>query len=200
MSNEPAGTAGSERVVLRVALALNALMFVVGLAAGLAAGSVGLIADSLDMLADALAYALSLAAIGRPKQFKARLAGTSGVLLLVLGLGVGFEAIRRAFGFDQPDGTIMVATALLSLVVNVMVMRLLTRYRKGEVHLRAAWIFTRADVVANIAVILSAVIVWVSGSRFPDLIVGFAIAAYVIREAIEILREARHSLRSAEAT
>ena len=184
-----------ERSVLRIALMLNGAMFVIGLAAGLVAGSVGLIADSLDMLADALAYGLSLAAIGRSTHFKARLARTSGILLLALGLGVGFEALRRAFGVEQPDSLIMAITALLSLIVNVTVMRLLARYRRGEVHLRAAWIFTRADVVANVAVILSALIVWASGSHYPDLIVGLAIAVYVVREAAEILREARQSLR-----
>jgi cation diffusion facilitator family transporter len=194
------GAVANERRALRIALGLNALMFVVGLVAGVIAESVGLIADSLDMLADALAYGLSLFAIGRSVLFKARVARMSGVLLLILGIGVMLEVIRRAWQGSEPESLMIMATAVISLLVNATVIRLLARHRHGEVHLRAAWVFTRADVVANVAVILSALIVWVSGSRFPDLIVGCAIAAYVIREAIEILREARQSLRSAEAT
>lgn len=196
----PGGAGGSERRALRIALGLNALMFVFGLMAGLIAESVGLIADSLDMLADALAYGLSLVAIGRSVLFKARVARMSGVLLLILGIGVMLEVIRRAWQGSEPESIMIMATAAISLLVNVTVIRLLARHRRGEVHLRAAWIFTRADVVANVAVVLSALVVWVSGSRFPDLIVGFAIAVYVIREALEILREARQSLGSVKAT
>lgn len=87
----------------------------------------------------------------------------------------------------------MIATTLISLGVNAYVIRMLARFRRGEVHLRAAWLFTRADVVANVGVILSAVLVLVTNNRFPDLIVGLAIGLYVIREALEILAQAREA-------
>jgi Co/Zn/Cd efflux system component len=189
--------ASAERRVLSIALGLNASMFVVGLVAGLFGESLGLIADSLDMLADALAYGLSLAAIGRASIFKARVARMSGTLLLVLGLGVVVDVARRALAGSDPEAGIMLATASLSLVVNATVIRMLTRFRRGEVHLRAAWIFTRADVVANIGVILSAVLVFLTGSRYPDLIVGLAIGGYVIWEAVEILQRARRAAADA---
>jgi Co/Zn/Cd efflux system component len=60
----------------------------------------------------------------------------------------------------------------------------------GEVHLRATWIF-RVDVIANIGVIASGVLVLLSGSRYPDLVAGTAIGGYVVKEAVEILREAQ---------
>jgi Co/Zn/Cd efflux system component len=189
--------ASAERRVLSIALGLNASMFVVGFVAGLFGESLGLIADSLDMLADALAYGLSLAAIGRASIFKARVARMSGTLLLVLGLGVVVDVARRALAGSDPEAGIMLATASLSLVVNATVIRMLTRFRRGEVHLRAAWIFTRADVVANIGVILSAVLVFLTGSRYPDLIVGLAIGGYVIWEAVEILQRARRAAADA---
>ena len=182
---------------MRTALGLNATMFVVGLAAGLIAESLGLIADSLDMLADALAYALSLAAISRPALFKARVARLSGTLLLLLGAGVVLDVARRAWLGSDPESGVMMVTAALSLAVNAYVIRLLTRFRRGEVHLRAAWLFTRADVVANIGVIVSGLLVLLTGSRYPDLIVGLAIGGYVIREALEILENARRARREA---
>ena len=77
----------AERRILRVALGLNATMFVVGIVAGLIAQSMGLIADSLDMLADASAYGIALLAWARSASFKASAAQLSGTLLLVLGLG-----------------------------------------------------------------------------------------------------------------
>jgi Co/Zn/Cd efflux system component len=189
-----------ERRVLAVALGLNAFMFVVGFVAGLLAESLGLLADSLDMLADALAYGLSIAAVGRPPLFKARVATMSGSLLLLLGLAVLVDAARRAWLGSDPDSAAMIAVAALSLVVNTTVIRMLARFRKGEVHLRAAWLFTRADVVANLGVIVSALLVLVTGSRFPDIIAGFAISIYVIREAVEILQGARRARATAGAS
>ena len=94
----------------------------------------------------------------------------------------------------------MIGVALLSLVVNMTVLRMLTPLRTGDVHLRASWIFTRADVVANIGVVISGVIVALTNSRYPDLIIGTAIGLYVVREAFEILSEAREAKRTAPNT
>ena len=182
-----------ERHVLSMAMGLNALMFVVGLVAGLIAESLGLLADSLDMLADALAYGLSIAAVGRPPLFKARVALMSGTLLLLLGGGVVVDAIRRAWVGSEPESLVMVTVAAVSLVVNATVIRMLTRFRKGEVHLRAAWLFTRADVVANVGVIVSGVLVLLTASRIPDIVVGVAIGLFVVSEALEILGRARQA-------
>ena len=91
----------------------------------------------------------------------------------------------------------IIPMATLSLIVNVYVLRLLRPFRSGEVLLRATWIFTRADVVASCGVILSGILVAVTHRRYPDLIVGTLIGLYVIKEAIEILRDARADPKSA---
>jgi Co/Zn/Cd efflux system component len=65
------------------------------------------------------------------------------------------------------------------------------------VHLRATWIFTRVDVIANVGVIFSGLLVLLTGSRFPDLVVGGAIGVYVMKEALEIPGEAREARRAA---
>lgn len=85
----------------------------------------------------------------------------------------------------------MFAVAALSLAVNATVLCMLRRYREGEVHLRASWIFTRADVIANVGVIVAGILVLLTDSRVPDLIIGCAIGLYVLKEAFEILRESR---------
>ena len=182
-----------QKRVLKIALGLNATMFVVGVTAGLIAGSSGLIADGLDMLADATAYAIGLAAVSRDPRFKANAARTSGSLLLALGAGVLLDAGRRALFGEQPEGWIMIAVASIALVVNSTVLRMLSRQRDPEVHIRATVIFTRVDVIANIAVIVSGGIVLATGFRFVDLAVGAAIGAYIIKEAFEILGDAREA-------
>jgi Co/Zn/Cd efflux system component len=145
----------AQRRVLRIALMLNATMFIVGLVAGVLGQSSSLIADALDMLADASAYAIALGAIGRSTRFKAGAATLSGSLLLLLGVLVLLDVGRRALFGSEPESLVMMAVAFLSLLVNATVLRMLGQYREGEVHLRATWIFTRVDVIANIGVILS---------------------------------------------
>ncbi|HAT4425584.1 cation transporter [Legionella pneumophila serogroup 1] len=188
-------TTVTDKKVLFIALALNFIMFVVGLIAGIIAESTGLIADSLDMLADASAYALGLLAVGRGMRFKTTTAALSGSVLLILGIGVLFDVGRRVIWGSSPISTIIITIACLSLVVNGIVLYLLRRFRDGEIHLRATWIFTRADVVANLGVILSGSLIALTKTRYPDLVVGIAISLYVIKEALEILGETHKNNR-----
>ncbi len=181
------------RRILSIALALNAIMFVVGLVAGLIAQSTGLIADSLDMFADAVAYGIALIAFNRGLRFKARAATMSGTVLLTLGIGVLLDSVRRGVFGSAPESHVMMSVASVSLLVNATVLYLLGTYRKQGVHLRATWIFTKVDVVANVAVILSGLIIWITRFRFIDLVVGAGIGLYVVKEAIEIIGEAREA-------
>lgn len=181
----------NERRVLWIALALNVAMAVIGGVAGWMAQSTGLLADALDMLSDATAYAIGLVAIGRTARFKANAALVSGGVLLALGIGVLVEVGRRIVSGAEPHSGWMIGIALLSLMVNVTVLRLLAPFKSGEVHLRATWLFTRADVVANLGVLLAGVLVLWLDSPYPDTIIGALIGLYVIKEAMEILSSAR---------
>lgn len=180
-----------ERRILRIALALNAAMALIGGLAGWIADSAGLLADALDMLCDASAYAIALIAIGRTALFKIRAATLSGGILLALGVGVLVEVGRRLIYGADPLSEWMIGTALLSLVVNLAVLRILTPMKSGEVHLRATWLFTRADVVANLGVIVAGLLVLWLGVPYPDFVIGTLIGLYVIKEALEILRDAK---------
>ncbi len=185
----------AERRTLSIALGLNAMMFVIGLAAAIIGQSAGVLADSFDMLTDAMAYGLGLWAIGRSARLKARTAVAIGVILWLLGAGVLVESVRKAVVGSQPVGGLMIGMAMLSLVVNVTVLRMLAKFRGGDVNLRASYICTRADVVANIGVLASGALVLATHSRFPDLIVGAAIGIYVMKESMEILSQGRTALR-----
>lgn len=186
----------NERQTLRAALMLNATMFVVGMAAGLWAQSSGLMADALDMLTDATAYGLGLMAVTRGVRFKQYSARWTGATLMVLSVGIVADVIRRFLFGSDPLGAAMVGFSLLSLFVNVAVLRMLAQYREGEVHMRASWICTRVDVVANFGVLASGLVVLVTGWRYADLVVGLAISVYVAKEAIEIWQQARNSSES----
>ena len=172
-------------------------MFVIGLVAGLLSDSASLIADSLDMLADAAAYMIALLAITRTPRFKAGAGRASGLILMLLGIGVIADAIRRLAVGSDPNSWAMMAVAALSMTVNLFVLRMLNRFRKGEVHLRATWLFTRVDVIVNFAVIVSGGIIWSTGWSWPDVIIALAIGGYVIKEGLEIQREAREAREKA---
>ena len=151
------------------------------------------------MLSDATAYAIALVAIGRSPLFKVRAAPLSGGILLVLGVGILIEVARRLVYGAEPLSEWMIGTALLSLVVNLTVLRMLAPMKSGEVHLRATWLFTRADVVANLGVIVAGLLILWLGVPYPDFIIGTLIGLYVIKEAIEILRDARSEANSEDA-
>jgi Co/Zn/Cd efflux system component len=142
------------------------------------------------MLADASAYAIALLAMKRGALFKSNAARWSGSVLLFLGMGIVFDVVRRGFLGSEPQGQAMMIFSAVSLVVNITVLRMLGKFRHGEVHLRATWIFTRVDVLANLGVFASGLTVLFTGHRLADLVVGLAIGLYVVKEAIGILREA----------
>jgi Co/Zn/Cd efflux system component len=140
----------------------------------------------------------ALSPFNRGTAFEARAAMASGGVLMVLGISVLLDAIRRGVFGSAPESRIMIGVASISLLVNATVLYLLDTYRDQGVHLRATWIFTRVDVIANLAVILSGLTILLTGFRFVDLIVGAAIELYVIKEGLEIIGETREAGESAQ--
>lgn len=182
---------GAQRRVLRVLLGINAAMFLVEVVAGFLAESTGLIADSLDMLADAAVYAIGLYAVGKTMRTKVRAAMLSGIFQITLAFGVALEIVRRILGGSDPEAALMIGVSILALAANVACLRLISRHRDGEVHMRASWIFSRNDVIANAGVILAGVLVYVLESGWPDLVIGSAIVILVARGGLAIVADAR---------
>lgn len=152
------------------------------------ARSAGLLADSLDMFADAAVYGLALYAVGRGAKAKLRTAHTAGWFQAVLAVGALVEVVRRfVFGGD-PEPPLMMAVATVALVANVLCLWLVSRHRKGGAHMRASAIFSANDVIANLGVTAAGALVAVTGSRHPNLVVGALIAAVVLLGARRILR------------
>ncbi|NNG12774.1 MAG: cation transporter [Halobacteria archaeon] len=186
----------AERHTLIVVMLLNAGMFVAEFSAGLVAGSTALLADSLDMLADALIYALGLFALGRAAHWRSRVALGSGLFQLALGIGVAGHAMAKVFVDGLPDTGTMGFFGALALVVNTVCFLLLARFRHGDINLRATWICSRNDMIGNVGVLVAAGLVMWLDSMWPDIVIGLLIALVVIRSALRIITEARTELRS----
>jgi cation diffusion facilitator family transporter len=180
-----------QRKTLWTLLGINAAMFVVEAIAGWWGESTGLLADSLDMLADASVYGIALYAVGRLPRHQVNAAVASGVLQILLGLGVLLEVLRHFLYGSEPVSVLMIAVGTVALIANMSCLMLIAKHRKGGVHMRASWIFSRNDVIANLGVIISGALVMYLGSRLPDLIIGAFISVVVLRGGIQILREAK---------
>lgn len=184
-----------ERHTLWLVLVINAAMFVVELAFGVQARSTGLIADSLDMLADACVYALSLLAVGRSLTQQRRAALLSGRLQIALAAWVLLDVLWRSMWGGEPISSVMVAIGLLALLANLLCLVLVRRHRDGGMHMRASVIFSTNDTLANLGVIVAGLLVAWSGSPIPDLVIGTAISLLVLHGGRRILLEARAATR-----
>jgi len=177
-----------EARTLKIVLAINAGMFVGELIGAFLADSSALLADSLDMFADATVYGIALFGVHRAKNIQFKAARLTGVLQLLLALGAFAEVVRRLIFGSTPEAPIMAMVALAALAANVTSMWLLARHRGGGAHMKASWICTQTDVIANLGVIAAALLVYISQSALPDLVVAAMIAFVVLNGAIRILR------------
>lgn len=184
----------SQNQVLIKLLIINAFMFVIEMAIGWYAQSTGLIADAMDMLADAIVYGIGLYAVGRELKQKAQAALISGWFQMALGLLILFDVARRIFVGSEPESILMISVGIVALIANIICLKLIEQHRHGEVHMRASWIFSKNDVIANTGVILGGILVWLLNDRWPDLIIGCLIALVVLNGAMHIIADARQEL------
>ena len=185
--------------MLWVVLAINAGMFVAEGVAGLVAGSAALLGDSLDMLGDTLVYGVSLLVIGRAARARSWAAMLKGCVMLLFGLGVLAEVIRRVISGEVPYAPIMTGMGVVALTANSICLLLLTRHRADDLNMRSAWICSRNDIAANVGVLMAAAGVFLTGSIWPDIAVGLVITALFLWSAIRIVREASAELRATKA-
>ena len=179
---------------------INAAMFLVEIGVGIVSESTALIADSLDMLADATVYGIALYAVGRSALVKIKAAHLSGMFQILLGLSVLVEVTRRLIWGSEPESWLMMPVGVLALAANTACLMLIAKHRRGEVHMRASWIFSKNDVIANLGIIAAGILVHVLDSRFPDLVIGAAIAILVVRGGVSIVKDAAGELRGQGGT
>lgn len=186
----------AERRTLWWVLFINLSQVVLAGVVGVIADSTGLLGAALDNLGDAAVYIVSLYAVGRSVAAKVRAARLSGVLLILLSVGLLFEVVRRYLGGSEPIGLAMIITALVNAGTNLLNLKLLRSHRKEGVHLKASWIFTTNDMLANLGIVLSGVAVMIFESPLPDLLIGLVVVGVVLKGGWDILREAGEASRA----
>jgi Co/Zn/Cd efflux system component len=184
---------------LRTVLGINAAMFLVELTAGLISGSVSLLADSLDMLGDALVYGFSIYVVARGARMKAIAALFKGGIMAAFGLFVLGQAVYRIVFPQVPLFEAIGAIGLLALAANSICFVLLWRHRADDINMSSVWLCSRNDIVANVSVLFAAAGVWLTDSGWPDILVGLALAALFLRSALFVLRGAGTEFRAINA-
>ena len=187
------------RRVLWIALVANALMFLVEIAAGVSAGSVSLLADAIDFFGDAANYGLSVFVLAMGPLARARAAVFKAASMVLFGVVVLARALWVGWQGGAPEPLTMGAVGALALATNVGVALLLYAYREGDANMRSVWLCTRNDAIGNVAVLLAALGVLGTGTRWPDLLVATVMAGLALSAGLSVVRQARRELVSKEA-
>jgi len=185
--------------MLKVVLGINAAMFMVEFWAGLISGSVSLLADSLDMLGDAMVYGFSLYAVAESQRTKALSALFKGIIMAAFGLFALGQVIYKLSVPHVPAFEAIGVVGLIALTANGFCFMLLWRHRADDINMSSVWLCSRNDIIANVSVIAAAVGVWLSGASWPDLVVGVAIAGLFLKSAFTVLSGSVRELRRAQA-
>ncbi len=183
-----------QRRVFHAVLWINVCMFILEASAGVLVHSSALLADSVDMLGDAIVYGFSLYVIGRGPVWQARAALLKGFIMASFGVGVLAHVAFKAVHGLGPTAEVMGVVGVIALVANGICLILLWQRRGDDINMRSAWVCSRNDVIGNMGVLLAALAVYFTGSPWPDIVIGLLIAALFIRSAISIIRESSQAL------
>jgi len=185
--------------ILWVVIAINFVLFLVEMVASQLSASMALSADALDFLGDSLTYSITLIAIGHSLRWRASAAMFKGITLALIGIWVLGSTLYRVFVLGVPNEMIMGSIALMAFAANVISALLLLKYKDGDANVRSVWLCSRNDAIGNLAVLVAAVVVSFTQSKWPDLIVAFLMAGLFLHSATLIIRQAKVELNLAKS-
>lgn len=182
--------------ILKIVFAINLCMFFVEITMGIIGHSTALLSDSLDMFGDALVYGISLYVLHGSDRSKARVALIKGVLICLAGVSIFVEASHKMLSDIVPSAQIMGWMGLAALIANTASLLLITKYRRGDLNMRSAYICSRNDIISNVGVLIAGGLVYLTRSKWPDIIVGLIIATWFFRSSWPIFRDSIRALRA----
>ncbi len=183
------GTSPAYKRILIVIIVINLGMFFVELFGGLAAGSMALLADSLDFLGDSATYTISLIVIGMPLAVRAKAGLFKGISLFAIAAWVLGSTFYRVFIEGVPEALTMGAIGVAAFAANVISAVLLLKYKDGDSNVRSVWLCSRNDAIGNLAVILAASGIAATDAAWPDLLVAGIMGSLFIHSATKIVQQ-----------
>lgn len=191
------GATPAYRRILMAVIAINGAAFLAIAGGAALQGSASLGANALDFLADAATYGISLAVIGRSVAVRSGAAIIKGASLAALALFILGYAIWRATSGAPPEGVVITGLGALGFFANALAALLLVRHREGDANVRSVWLCTRNDLIQSLVVAATGVAVWLTASRWPDLIAGAILAVVFLQSGWSIIRQSREELKAA---
>ncbi|MES2336434.1 MAG: cation transporter [Pseudomonadota bacterium] len=184
----------TERHALLWALILNASLAGIEIVAALWSRSVALMADAVDFVEDSTIFALALVVGASKPEAKRRFGLVVAGLMALPGLAALWQVWRQLASGMVPEGGTIWAVSALALAANLATAAVILAARRGpapaSLGLRAAWLSSRNDALANVAMIGAGVAVSLTGSGLPDIVVGVAVALLHLSGGWAILRGA----------
>jgi Co/Zn/Cd efflux system component len=181
-------SAGFRRALV-IVIIINAVMFGIEIIAGTMAGSQALKADALDFLGDSATYAISLAVIGQSLRVRATAALVKGFSLAAMGAWVLGSTAWQVLVLGLPSASVMSVIGVLALAANLASVLVLMRWRDGDANVRSVWLCSRNDAIGNVAVLIAAGLVALTGTAWPDLLVAAIMAGLFLWSSVQIIRQ-----------
>lgn len=147
-------------------------------------------ADALDMFGDALVYGMSLYVLTKSQQQQAKVALAKGGFMLFFGLFVLGDAVYKAFHPIMPDVQTMGIIGALALLANLVCFYLLYTHKEDNLNMSSTWLCSRNDLFANVGVLIAAAISYLFISKWPDIVMGTAIALLFLKSSWYVINEA----------
>ena len=185
-----------KRVLIWV-LMINTIVFFVQFSAAIIAHSSSLLADSLDMLGDAITYGVSLYAATRGDRWLAKAALLKGIIIVVFSLVIYIEVIYKILYLQAlPKAGLMTIFSIVGLLSNGLCVYLLTKHRNKDINMYSTWICARNDIIGNISVLITAGLTVLTLSRWPDIIVGTGLASVLLYFGVRVLKSSINELKA----
>lgn len=197
-SSELVALKEKQKSILIIVLLINALMFLIEFTFGYLSRSTALLADSLDMLGDAIVYAFSLYVINKSIKWKAVAAFLKGIIITFFGVYVFAEAIYKISLDVVPVAETMGIVGFVALIANTICLLLLLKHKDDDINMNSTWVCSRNDIIANLGVLMAAALVGLLNNKWPDIIIGLVIATIFLKSAFSILKESYGELKNAE--
>jgi cobalt-zinc-cadmium efflux system protein len=194
-------TADADGRWLGIALTLITAFMAVEVVVGIIASSLALISDAAHMLTDAASIVLALIAMrlaARParggftyglKRAEILSAQANGLTLLLLGAWLAYEAIRRLVDPPEVKGELMLATALVGIVVNVVAAWCISKANRTSLNVEGAYQHILNDLFAFIGTAIAALIVVTTGFARADPIATLVVVALMFKAGYGLIRE-----------
>ena len=176
------------RNALIIAFTINLIMLAADLTYGLAMKSASLLSDAASNSGDVFILGSSIIVISSTTAVKNRLALLKGIIMVVFGLWAFYHAYLGLIGKSQLSGGVVTTVGMISLVGNSIVALMMHQHHHKDLNFKSAFICCRNDAIASFGIILAGILVMMTGTIWPDIIIGSIIAIIVSFGGIKIIR------------